>query len=82
LNLKVKKCTEGFRFPMGWSTKDATARETKDIRKDHLENADGPTDRSMETEHPRDVDPSNTGQPHQVTGKVPDLMGTTFEDAW
>ena len=29
----------------------------------------------MNTEHPRDVDPSITGQPHQVTGKVPDLMG-------
>ncbi|GGW55319.1 hypothetical protein GCM10010381_46000 [Streptomyces xantholiticus] len=29
----------------------------------------------MKTEHPRDVDPSITGQPHQVTGKVPDLMG-------
>lgn len=29
----------------------------------------------MVTEHPRDVDPSITGQPHQVTGKVPDLMG-------
>ncbi len=30
----------------------------------------------MNTGHPRDVDPSITGQPHQVTGKVPDLMGT------
>ncbi len=30
----------------------------------------------MNTAHPRDVDPSITGQPHQVTGKVPDLMGT------
>lgn len=29
----------------------------------------------MDTEHPRDVDPSITGQPHQVTGKAPDLMG-------
>ena len=29
----------------------------------------------MNTEHPRDVDPSITGQPHQVTGYVPDLMG-------
>ncbi len=29
----------------------------------------------MNAEHPRDVDPSITGQPHQVTGKVPDLMG-------
>jgi hypothetical protein len=29
----------------------------------------------MSTEHPRDVDPSITGQPHQVTGNVPDLMG-------
>lgn len=29
----------------------------------------------MNTEHPRDVDPSITGQPHQVTGKVPGLMG-------
>ncbi|GFH38937.1 hypothetical protein SCWH03_52000 [Streptomyces pacificus] len=29
----------------------------------------------MDAEYPRDVDPSNTGQPHQVTGKVPDLMG-------
>lgn len=29
----------------------------------------------MNTGHPRDVDPSITGQPHQVTGKVPDLMG-------
>ncbi|MEU2079975.1 hypothetical protein ABZ578_38315, partial [Streptomyces sp. NPDC013489] len=28
------------------------------------------------TEHPRDVDPSITGQPHQATGKVPGLMGT------
>ncbi|GGS56072.1 hypothetical protein GCM10010259_17790 [Streptomyces daghestanicus] len=27
--------------------------------------------------HPRDVDPSITGQPHQVTGEVPDLMGDT-----
>lgn len=31
----------------------------------------------MNTEHPRDVDPSITGQPHQVTGKVPGLMGDT-----
>lgn len=31
----------------------------------------------MDTEHPRDVDPSITGQPHQVTGKAPDLMGDT-----
>ncbi|SEE82661.1 hypothetical protein SAMN05216533_3858 [Streptomyces sp. Ag109_O5-10] len=31
----------------------------------------------MNTGHPRDVDPSITGQPHQVTGKVPDLMGNT-----
>ncbi len=30
----------------------------------------------MNTGHPRDVDPSITGQPHQVTGKVPGLMGT------
>lgn len=29
----------------------------------------------MDIEHPRDVDPSITGQPHQVTGKAPDLMG-------
>jgi hypothetical protein len=29
----------------------------------------------MSTEHPRDVDPSITGQPHQETGEVPDLMG-------
>lgn len=29
----------------------------------------------MDTGHPRDVDPSITGQPHQVTGKDPDLMG-------
>jgi hypothetical protein len=29
----------------------------------------------MNIEHPRDVDPSITGQPHQVTGQVPDLMG-------
>lgn len=29
----------------------------------------------MNTRHPRDVDPSITGQPHQVTGTVPDLMG-------
>jgi hypothetical protein len=31
---------------------------------------------STEVKHPRDVDPSITGQPHQVTGKEPDLMGT------
>lgn len=36
----------------------------------------------MNTEHPRDVDPSITGQPHQVTGNEPDLMGNYFEDAW
>ncbi len=29
----------------------------------------------MNIGHPRDVDPSITGQPHQATGKVPDLMG-------
>ncbi|AXG78629.1 hypothetical protein [Streptomyces paludis] len=29
----------------------------------------------MKTGHPRDVDPSITGQPHQATGEVPDLMG-------
>lgn len=29
----------------------------------------------MNAEHPRDVDPSITGQPHQVTGKAPGLMG-------
>ncbi len=29
----------------------------------------------MKAEHPRDVDPSNTGRLHQETGKVPDLMG-------
>ena len=58
-----------------WSTKGLTARETKDIRKDHLNNAFGPTDRSMNIGHPRDADPSITGQPHQVPGKVPGLMG-------
>lgn len=31
----------------------------------------------MDIGHPRDVDPSITGQPHQVTGKVPGLMGNT-----
>lgn len=31
----------------------------------------------MDTGNPRDVDPSITGQPHQVTGKAPDLMGNT-----
>lgn len=31
----------------------------------------------MDIEHPRDVDPSITGQPHQVTGNVPGLMGNT-----
>lgn len=36
----------------------------------------------MKTGHPRDVDPSITGQPHQVTGQVPALMGNTIEDAW
>jgi hypothetical protein len=30
----------------------------------------------MNTGNPRDVDPSITGQPHQVTGEFPDLMGT------
>ena len=30
----------------------------------------------MDTGYPRDVDPSITGQPHQVTGEVPGLMGT------
>ncbi len=29
----------------------------------------------MNTGHPRDVDPSITGQPHQATGNEPDLMG-------
>lgn len=29
----------------------------------------------MNTGHPRDADPSITGQPHQVTGEDPDLMG-------
>ncbi len=29
----------------------------------------------MNTGHPRDVDPSITGQPHQATGKAPGLMG-------
>lgn len=29
----------------------------------------------MDIEHPRDVDPSITGQPHQATGQDPDLMG-------
>jgi hypothetical protein len=36
----------------------------------------------MAAKHPRDVDPSITGQLHQATGKVPDLMGTSIEDAW
>lgn len=31
----------------------------------------------MNTGHPRDVDPSITGQPHQVTGEDPGLMGNT-----
>src|SRR2546430_1165374 len=73
--LKVKKYSRGFRLLRTWSTKGLTARETKDIRKDHLNNAFGPTDRSMNIEPPRDVAPSITGQPHQVTGKAPDLMG-------
>ena len=30
----------------------------------------------MDIEHPRDVDPSITGQPHQVTGEVPDPGST------
>jgi hypothetical protein len=29
----------------------------------------------MDTGHPRDVDPSITGQPHQGRAKFPDLMG-------
>lgn len=29
----------------------------------------------MKAGHPRDADPSITGQPHQVTGEVPGLMG-------
>lgn len=29
----------------------------------------------MNVGHPRDADPSITGQPHQVAGNVPDLMG-------
>ncbi len=29
----------------------------------------------MKVGHPRDADPSITGQPHQVTDKVSDLMG-------
>ncbi|GHC72956.1 hypothetical protein GCM10010349_50300 [Streptomyces flavofungini] len=36
LNLKVKKCSQGFRFPQDRSTKESTARETKDIREDYL----------------------------------------------
>lgn len=57
------------------STKDLTARETKDIREDYLETQQGPTDRCMNVGHPRDADPSIRGQPHQVTDKVSDLMG-------
>lgn len=36
LNLKVKNCGQGFRFLRTRSTKGLTARETKDIREDHL----------------------------------------------
>lgn len=38
-------------------------------------NAARPHGPSTKAENPRDVDPSITGQPHQVTGEVPDLMG-------
>ncbi|GAA2538306.1 hypothetical protein GCM10010398_26110 [Streptomyces fimbriatus] len=68
---KVKKQGQDFRSLHSWSTKDSTARETKGIREDHLQNAFWPHGPSMDTGHPRDVDPSITGQPHQVTGKVP-----------
>ncbi len=36
----------------------------------------------MNTGHPRDVDPSITGQPHQVTGNSSRPDGQHFEDAW
>ena len=42
--LKVKNYSQGFRFPHLCSTKDSTARETTDIRKDLVES--GPTDRA------------------------------------
>ncbi|AKZ57150.1 hypothetical protein SAM23877_4105 [Streptomyces ambofaciens ATCC 23877] len=46
MSAKVKKCGHHFRLLRLRSTKDSTARETKDIRKDHLRNAFGPTDRA------------------------------------
>lgn len=36
----------------------------------------------MNIEHPRDVDPSITGQPHQVTGRRSRPDGHYLEDAW
>jgi hypothetical protein len=69
LNLKVKKYSQGFRFLWTRSRKGLTARETKDIRKDHLQTQPRPHGPRMDIEHPRDVDPSITGQPHQVNGQ-------------
>lgn len=46
LRLKVKNCGNPFRLVVTWSTKESTARETKDIREDHLKYAFGPTDRA------------------------------------
>src|SRR5690606_3656406 len=46
LKLKVKNCVQGFRIPGDRSTKDSTARETKDIREDYLVTQFGPTDRA------------------------------------
>lgn len=45
-------------------------------------NAFWPHGPSMNIGHPRDVDPSNTGQPHQVTGSSPRPDGQYIEDAW
>lgn len=44
--VKAKNWCQHFRLSGSWSTKDLTARETKDIREDHLNNAFGPTDRA------------------------------------
>lgn len=71
---KAKNCGLDFRFSGDRSRKDLTARETRDIREDAL-HAPRPHGPRTNVGHPRDADPSITGQPHQVTGEVPDLMG-------
>jgi len=74
LTAKVKNSGEDFHSLLQRSRKESTARETREVLKD-LPLRTRPHGPGTDVGHPRDVDPSITGQSHRVTGKVPDSVG-------